>query len=110
MERFVKGDIIVIDFPYSDLTHYKRRPALIIKVPQGDDILACQITGTFSSKDIKIPLKQNDFEKGSLNRQSFVRLDKIFSVEKSMINYKIGSLKKEKFNAILNKICEYLKE
>ena len=44
MEGLVKGDIIVINFPFSDLTQFKSRPALIIKVPKGEDVIICQIT------------------------------------------------------------------
>jgi len=110
MERLVKGDVIVINFPYSDLIHYKKRPSLIIKVPKGEDIIACQITGTSFESNVEISLNQEDFRQGSLNRQSFVRIDKIFSIEKSMIGYKAGSLKHEKINYILDKLCRYLKE
>jgi hypothetical protein len=28
--KFVKGDVVVVPFPFSDLTQAKRRPALII--------------------------------------------------------------------------------
>jgi len=38
LEGLVGGDIIVIDYPYSDLKNSKRRPVLILKVPSGDDI------------------------------------------------------------------------
>ena len=110
MERLVKGDIIIIEFPYSDLKHYKNRPSLIVKIPKGEDIIVCQITGTSFEKEVEIPINNENFKQGSLNRQSFIRLDKIFSIEKSMIKYKAGSLKNEKFNEILDKICLYLKE
>jgi len=44
VERIVKGDVVVLDFPFSDLKLYKRRPALIIKVPRGEDVIICQMT------------------------------------------------------------------
>jgi len=44
MEKFIKGDVVVIPFPFSDLTQSKRRPALVIAVLHGDDIILCQIT------------------------------------------------------------------
>ena len=44
MARFVKGDIVVVPFPFSDLTQAKRRPALVITTLKGDDIILCQIT------------------------------------------------------------------
>ena len=39
MEGFVRGDIIIIEFPYSNLRDVKRRPVLILKVPKGDDVI-----------------------------------------------------------------------
>ncbi len=44
MERFVKGDVVVVPFPFSDLNRAKRRPALVIAELEGDDLILCQIT------------------------------------------------------------------
>lgn len=49
MEGFVRGDIVVIHFPYTDLSAAKKRPALIITPLEGDDLIMCQIT----SKEIR---------------------------------------------------------
>jgi len=46
MERFVKGDVVVIPFPFSDLTGAKHRPAFVVIDLLGDDIIFCQITST----------------------------------------------------------------
>ena len=110
MEGFVKGDIIVIDFPFSDLTSYKRRPALILKTPKGEDIIICQITSDSQNKDVEVSVKNNDFSDGGLKRDSYVRIDKITTMRKTRIKYKIGSLKPEKFKAIINKIISFLKD
>jgi len=109
MEEFVRGDIVVLEFPFSNLIQAKRRPSLIIKVPKGEDVIVCQITGKSYEKSVEIPIKREDFNKGNLKVDSYMRLDKIFSVEKSLIKYKAGSLKQEKFNEIIDKICSYLK-
>ena len=109
MEGFVKGDVVVLEFPFSNLIKSKRRPSLIIKVPKGDDLIVCQITGNSYDKFVEVPIKKEDFNKGNLKVESYVRLDKIFSVEKSLIKYKAGSLKKEKFNQILDGVCSFLK-
>lgn len=45
MERLVKGNIVIIDFPFSNLVQVKRRPVLVIKIPKGEDIIVSQITG-----------------------------------------------------------------
>jgi len=109
VEEFVKGDVIVIEFPYSDLKSVKRRPVLILKVPKGEDVIVSQITGESYENDVEVLIKKEDFKQGSLKRDSYIRIDKIASIEKSLIEYKAGSLKQEKFNKIIDKICFFLK-
>jgi len=109
MEGFIRGDIIVLEFPFSNLIQIKRRPSLIIKVPKGEDMIVCQITGKSYEKSVEIPIKKEDFSKGNLKVESYIRLDKIFSVEKSLIKYKIGSLKREKYAEIIERVCSFLK-
>jgi hypothetical protein len=56
MGRFVKGDVVVIPFPFSDLTGNKRRPALILVDLNGDDCIVCQITSKHRSDPRAISL------------------------------------------------------
>lgn len=109
MERLVKGDIIIIEYPYSDLRTYKRRPFLIVKIPKGDDIIGLQMTAESQERSVEILITHKDFSKGRLKRDGFLRLDKISTVERSLIKYKVGSLKSEKFNEIINKFIDYIK-
>ncbi|MDP3026698.1 MAG: type II toxin-antitoxin system PemK/MazF family toxin [Nanoarchaeota archaeon] len=109
MEESVKGEVVVIEFPYSNLKEFKRRPVLILKVPKGEDIIVLQITSSSYEKSVEISLKNEDFRQGGLKKDSYIRIDKISSIEKSLIKYKAGSLKQEKFNEILDKICSFLK-
>lgn len=109
MEKLVKGDVIVLEFPFSDLKSFKRRPALIIKVPKGEDIIICQITSESQNKSVEIPITNKEFRDGGLKRDSFVRIDKITTIKRTRIKYKIGSLKQEKFYNVINRICSFLK-
>ncbi len=110
MEKFVGGDVVILNFPFTNLSNKKRRPALIIKVPKGEDLIVCQITGKSYDSSVEVVLKKEDFQEGNLKLESYLRIDKMLSIEKYLINYKAGSLKKEKFNEILDKICNFLKE
>ena len=110
MEGFVRGEIVILDFPFSNLMQTKRRPALVIKVSKGEDIIISQITAKSQEKSVEIPIIKEDFSKGGLNRDSYVRLDKITTIKKTRVKYKAGSLKKEKFEEVLNKIINFLRE
>jgi mRNA interferase MazF len=44
MAKFVVGDVVIVPFPFSDLTQTKRRPALVVGGLSGEDLILCQIT------------------------------------------------------------------
>lgn len=108
MEGFVAGDVIVIDFPFSNLKGSKRRPVFVVKVPKGADIIVNQITGESYEPSAEIKITDKDFKQGSLKRDSFIRVDKIATIERSLIKYKIGSLRNERSKEIIDEIIAFL--
>lgn len=70
---------------------------MIIKVPKGEDIIVLQITSSSHEKPVEVVIKREDFRQGNLKQDSRIRLDKIASIDRSLIKYKVGSLKQEKF-------------
>ena len=108
MEGFIKGDIVVVPFPFSDLTGKRRRPALVITNLKGDDLILCQITATRSDQ-YSISLTDTDFKKGSLKRDSFIRPNKIFTADIHIIIRKIGNIKKEKIREVIDRIIQIIK-
>ena len=79
MAGFVKGDVVVVPFPFSDLTQAKRRPALVIGELAGDDVILCQITSQNVKDFYSIPLDTQDLESGTLKRKSNIRPNRIFT-------------------------------
>ncbi len=82
MERFVKGDIVVLPFPYSDLSSSKKRPAMVLADLKGDDIILCQITSRFVKDNYSVVLESIHFLKGSLNKISNIRPNRLFTADK----------------------------
>jgi len=109
MERFVKGDVVVIPFPFSDLSGSKRRPALVISNLEGYDFILCQITSKNVKDKYAIELKDDDFKEGGLKQESNIRPNKIFKADEDIILYKIGHLKNHKLQEIINKIIEIIR-
>jgi mRNA interferase MazF len=91
MERFVKGDVVIFPFPFSDLSAAKRRPALVLARLRGNDLLLCQITSQRSEDAIAI--NNNDFAGGSLPVNSFICPAKLFTADSQIIVRKAGHLK-----------------
>jgi len=107
MERFVDGDVVIVNFPFSDLTGLKKRPALILKKIYGNDLILCQITSRSFYKPEETIIKDEDFQDGSIKRVSYVRFTKLFTGNESIILYKVGKVKSEKLNEILNNLYRY---
>lgn len=109
MERFVKGDIVVLPFPFSDLSASKKRPALVLADLKGEDIILCQVTSQYVNDDNAIDLNNSDFIEGSLNKPSNIRPNRLFTGEKSIILRKIGTIKPEVFEQVVNKLFEIIR-
>ena len=110
MATFVKGDVVVIPFPFSDLSQSKKRPALVLTVFQGNDLILCQITSKSVKDNYAISVDQNDFASGSLNQESNIRPNRLFTADNQIILYRIGNIKKIKLDQVINKIIEIIKE
>jgi mRNA interferase MazF len=64
MGTFVKGDVVVTPFPFSDLSATKKRPALVVATLTGDDVILCQITSQSIADSYAIPLADHDLRAG----------------------------------------------
>ena len=110
MAEFVKGDVVVVPFPFSNLTQAKRRPALVIATLAGDDLILCQITSQRIADRYAITLDSSDFSEGGLNQISNIRPNRLFTADREIILYKAGKLKTEKVNETIAKIVEIIQQ
>ena len=110
MERFVKGDVVVIPFPFSDLSASKKRPALVFSSLEGDDLILCQITSEARFDKYSIELKNTEFKQGKLNIKSMIRPNRLFTADRSLIQYKVGSLKNEKLKEAIDGLIRLFRE
>ena len=108
MAAFVKGDVVVVPFPFSDLTGAKRRPALVVATLTGNDLILCQITSQKVSDSYAIPITNDDFSTGGLNRHSQIRPNRLFTADENLILYRIGRLKVNKLEQVMAQIIDIL--
>ncbi len=108
MERPLKGSIVVIRFPFSDFSSFKRRPALVLATPKGNDSILCQITSKKTRDSYSVPIEDDAFSEGSLKKPSNIRPNKLFTADNSIILYRAGALKKEKLAQTILAACSIL--
>ncbi len=90
MEKFSFGEIVLLKFPYTDGLTYKRRPSLIISDFEDGDIVVCRITSQVydSNQDVYI----ESWEKSGLKLPSIVRVHKIATLDKAMVEVVMGKI------------------
>jgi len=108
MGRFVKGDVVVALFPFSDLSRAKRRPAVVVATLTGDDVLLCQITSKAITDTYAISVGVDDFAHGGLHQPSNIRPNRLLTAEGKIILYRAGALTSEKIREVTTKIIEII--
>ena len=98
-------EVVLLPFPFTDLSANKKRPVLILKLPnfQGD-FLAVQITSQ-SGFENALALQQNDFELGLLPKTSYVRPDKLITLNESLVVQRMGRISEGTFIRIQKAVC-----
>lgn len=76
--------VILLRFPYSDLSASKVRPALVLGDAGRGDWVLCQITSNPYADASAIRLEDADFNEGGLQRTSFIRPNKLFTANKAL--------------------------
>jgi len=107
---FVKGDVVVVPFPFSDLTRSKRRPALVVAELEGDDLILCQITSQRIRDGYAVSIEESDFDDGTLRQKSNVRPNRIFTADRHIVLYRVGSLNSSRIGEVIDRIMDILRQ
>ncbi len=90
------GDVVLVRFPFSDLSRSKLRPAVVLASADRDDVIVCQITSRPYASQRAVSIAGNDFSNGGLGRDSFARPDKLFTAAESIVVRTVGALRTSK--------------
>ncbi len=93
-----KGDLILIPFPFTDLTGSKKRPALILKESKLDVTVCFISTQLHLQESSDMQLQPNP--KNGLKKNSLLRIGKIATIDKSLVIGKLGELSKKEIQEL----------
>jgi mRNA interferase MazF len=94
----VKGDIGLVPFPFTDLIGSKLRPAVVL-VDSSNDVVGAFITSQNKWED-EYSLKINASESNGLKVDSFLRLNKITTLNRDLMAGKLGILESHEITLV----------
>ncbi len=114
MSIYRQRDIVIVSFPFSDLSMRKVRPVLILSNDaynqQSSDIVVCGLTTNLRPAPYSIIIDVTDIEQpGTLRHRSRIKADTIASLEQSLIVKQIARLKLSIFGKIVTEIEDLIK-
>lgn len=101
---FNQGDILIVPFPFSDLTSVRQRPVLVLSKKEYnekcEDIITCGITSNLKDSKYSVLIDISDLMEGGIPVKSRIKIDKLFTLEKSIVRKKIARVNKETFEKV----------
>ncbi len=110
---YKQKEIVLVPFPYSDLSSTKRRPVLVISNSNYNknypDIVVCVITSNLFKDEYSVTLNDDDLEVGMMPEKSVIKCHKLFTIEQSQIIKRFSIINDRKFVEVIDKISVLFK-
>ena len=102
------GSVVLVPFPFSDLSQSKRRPAVVLADAGRGDWILCQVTSKSYADARAVRLTDDDFAHGSLRLTSYARPAKLFTAHESLFVFEAGVLRAESLRKIADEVVSVI--
>ncbi len=103
------GNIVIVPFPFTDLSANKIRPAVVLASAGKQDWVLCQITSNPYSDSRAVMLDAAAFASGALQMTSYARPGKLFTLNEGVMIGKEATLKPEKLRQVIETVIKLLR-
>ena len=103
------GAVVLVRFPFSDLSRSKLRPAVVLADAGRGDRVLCQITSKPYGDASAVEIEQSAFASGSLRVTSYVRPGKLFTASGDLITEEVGVLAPGALTRIIDAVTTLLR-
>lgn len=103
------GAVVLVPFPFSDLSQSKLRPAVVVADAGRDDWILCQITSKPYADLRAIEIANCDFQTGSLRVTSYARPGKLFTANQMLIVAEVGHLNAATLKRIVDAVASVVR-
>lgn len=105
---FERGDLLLVPFPFSDLSAAKRRPVLVLTHPDGyGDFIALPVTSR-PQADHGVPLPPSGLIRGTLPAPSWIRTDRIVTLNASLVVKSVGRVSDDVVAIAVARFCAWI--
>lgn len=104
-----KGGVVLVRFPFSDLSQTKLRPAVVLAEAGRGDWVLCQITSKPYGDPQAIRLTDASFVFGSLQVVSYARPGKLFTGNRNLMLRQVGTLYPDMLNQTVEVVVNMLR-
>lgn len=99
------ASVVVLPYPFSDEARQKKRPVLVLTEPDGfGDFLALAVTSK-GHHAMAVALTQDGMKSGCLPKPSWIRTDKVFTLNRALVVKSVGEVTGDIFRQALREIC-----
>ena len=104
MGALAAGSVVLVPFPFSDLSQSKLRPAVVLADAGRGDWILCQVTSNAYADARAVELRDSDFEYGGLRLVSYVRPAKLFNAHRRLVVGQVGKLRPESLKRLTDQV------
>lgn len=104
------GSVVLVPFPFSDLSQSKLRPAIVLAAADRDDWVLCQVTSKAYGDRGALELSDVDFALGGLRITSFARPAKLFTAHQSLFVAEVGKLNQQAIDRITAAVIRVIQQ
>jgi mRNA interferase MazF len=104
MESYQTGEIVLLSFPFSNAIGSRRRPALVLIDTGDEDIIVARITSQMAQ--INFDAELSEWQSSGLLMPSVVRLHKLATLQKQLVDRRLGMLTSSDWRQVQAKIQE----
>jgi mRNA interferase MazF len=105
---FERGDLLLIPFPFTDFSAAKRRPVLALTAPDSyGDFVAIPVTSRPQAEH-GLPLAATDMVTGTLPAASWIRTNRIVTLNASLVVKTVGHISDRVVTAAVERFCAYI--
>lgn len=109
MVTLTAGAVVLVRFPFSDLSRTKLRPAVVLADAGRGDWILCQVTSKPYGDTRAIRLEDTSFSAGSLRVLSYARPSKLFTANRDLIISEVATLKSPSLKQVVDAVVDLLR-